>query len=448
MRPATFDRRRFVQATAAGAAGALLPSLSLAADAKAPLAALGGKPVRSAPFPSWPIIEDNDRIAWEKVLDEKKWNRLNGKYTDAFERAYAEKMGSKFCVATANGTSALFASLNALGVGPGDEVIVPPYTFVATINVVLLQHALPVFVDSDPETFQIDARKVESAITSRTAALMPVHVGGSPADLDTLLKIAEKRSLPLVEDACQAHLGEWKGKKLGSLGKCGCFSFQASKNLNCGEGGAILTDDGDLAERCFAFHNQGRGRTGRRNNFTYANAGANLRLTEFQAVLLLQQMTRLEQQAKARDENAKYLTQLLEKIPGVTPAKNYAGCTRSAYHLYMFRYDKSRFAKASRAQFLKALRAEGIPCSGGYSPLNKEPFLKETLQSRAFRKIYTDQELKTYGERSHCPENDRLCEEAVWLTQNMLLGPRSDMEPIAEAIRKLQAHASELAKIT
>ena len=180
-------------------------------------------------------------------------------------------------------------SLAALGIGPGDEVIVPPYTFVATINAVLMHHALPVFVDTDPETFQIDARKIEAAITERTACIMPVHLGGSAADMDTILAVAKKHKLPVVEDACQAHLAEWRTKKVSTLGDLGCFSFQASKNLNAGEGGAILTNSDDLYEQCKSFQNNGR--MAANAGFAYVRNGANLRITEFQGALLLQQLT-------------------------------------------------------------------------------------------------------------------------------------------------------------
>jgi dTDP-4-amino-4,6-dideoxygalactose transaminase len=449
-------RRGFLQAASATAASlSVIGSSDLAhgGSGKAnagTLAALGGTPVRNLkerPFPSWPVIEKNDREAWQKVLEEGKWCRLDGNYANTFEKAYAELTDTKFCTATANGTSALFASLNALGVGPGDEVIVPPYTFVATINVVLLQHALPVFVDTDRQTFQIDAQKIEAAITPRTACIIPVHLGGNAADLDAILAIAKKHNLPVIEDACQAHLGEWRGKKLGSYGTCGCFSFQASKNLNSGEGGAIITNDDEFNERCYAFHNNGRGRRHRGSSFTYANGGSNLRMTEFQATLLLTQMSRLQEQAKTRDENATYLTKQLEEIAGIIPAKHYGGCTRNAYHLYMFRYDKDQFGGASRAKFLKALNAEGIPCSSGYSPLNKEPFLKQAIDSKAYHAIYSQDRLAHYEKNDHCPENDRLCEEAVWMFQTMLLGTRSDMDQIAEAVRKIRNNATELAKV-
>jgi perosamine synthetase len=444
------NRRAFLKRASTASAGVpLLASASLGQNpssgaAKGTLALLGGKPVRNGAFPGWPVLEKNDRDGWEKVLNEGHWCRLDGNYANSFEKAYAELTGTKHCLVTANGTSALFTSLNAMGIGPGDEVIVPPYTFVATINVVLLNHALPVFVDSDRMSSQIDANKIEAAITPKTRCIIPVHIGGNAADIDKTLAIGKKHSIPVLEDACQAHLGEWRGRKLGAWGQCGCFSFQASKNLNSGEGGAIISDDGDFIERCYAFHNNGRGR--RRAGFSYAHGGANLRMTEFQAALLLQQMTRVAEQSRVREENAKYLTKLLAEIPGITPAKQFEGCTRNAYHLYMLNYDKAAFAGVSRDRFLKALRAEGIPGSDGYSPINKEPFLKEVLGSRAYKQIYGEERLAAWWANNNFPENDRLCEEAVWFTQTMLLGPRSDMDEIAAAIRKIHDNAGALAK--
>jgi len=441
MKPAV-SRRHFLGVASAAGAG-----VSLAAPPSSqPLALLGGKPVRTTPFPSWPRFDKLEEHAWLEVLRSGKWFRGYGKQVDRFEEAYAALTGAKYCLATANGTSALFTSLNALGVEPGDEVLVPPYTFVATINAVLLQHALPVFVDSDLETCQLDPAKIEALITDRTRAIIPVHIGGSAADLDAILPIARKHKLPVIEDACQAHFGEWRGRKLGTLGDTGCFSFQASKNLNSGEGGAILTASEDLAEKCYTFHNNGRGRKTPGLDFSYHANGANLRMTEFQATLLMAQMTRLEEQSKTREQNAAYLTRLLKEIPGMAPARMYEGCTRNAYHLYMFRYLKEHFAGLPRATFLKALRAEGVPCSGGYAPLNQEPFLKNVLASRACRAVFSPERLARWEQQNLCPANDRLCQEAVWFIQTMLLGPRTDMEQIAEAIRKIQAQAGRLAK--
>ncbi len=450
--PTSRSRREFITALSASGAGMLAtPRPARARPRVAPPSAasqpaiLGGTPIRTAAFPSWPVSDALEERALDEVLRSGDWGRGNGKQVARFESAYAALTGSKHCLATANGTSALLTVMRALEIGPGDEVIVPPYTFVATVNVVLSMHALPVFVDSNIETFQIDAGRIAAAMTPNTRAIVPVHLGGSAADLDTVLAAARARDVPVIEDACQAHLGEWKGRKLGTYGRAGCFSFQASKNLNCGEGGAILTGDGELLERCFAFHNNSRGRQASGADFSYQRSGLNLRLTEFQAVLLLSQMTRLERQSATRDANAAYLTGLLKEIPGIMPARLHDGCTRSAYHLYMFRYDPAAFAGLSRDGFLKALRADGIPASGGYSPLNTAPVVEQTLASPGYRRIYGEGELARLRERNRCPQNDALCTQAVWLTQTMLLGPRRDMDQIAEAVRRIRTHAKAIA---
>lgn len=362
---------------------------------------------------------------------------------DAFEAKFASLMGVPHCLAVANGTSALLTALHGLDVQAGDEVIVPPYTFIATVNAVLAKSALPVFVDTDARTFQMDASKIEAAITDRTAAVIPVHMAGAPPDLDKVMEVGRRRKLKVLEDAAQAHLGEWRGRKLGTVGDAGTYSFQASKNLNAGEGGAVVSSDGAFIERCYAYHTNSSPRKG----VSVAPAqGVNLRLTEFQATLLLTQMERLEAQAKTRDGNAAYLTQLLSEIPGVTPAMLEKGCTRSAWHLYMFRYEAARFAGLPRARFLRALAAEGVPCSSGYTPLNKQPFLENVFHGRGYQRLFSAERLRRWREQNQCPVNDKLCEEAVWFTQTMLLGGRPDMEQIASAIARIQSHAAELAK--
>ena len=380
------------------------------------------------------------------VLRSGKWGRGNGTRVAKFEEQVAQLMGAKHALATSSGTAALLTVLSALDIGPGDEVVLSPYTFVACVNVILARNALPVFADTDSETFQIDPKSIERVLTSRTAAIMPVHLGGATFDVDAIQAIARKRNLPVVEDSCQSHLAEWRGKRTGSFGTAGCFSFQASKNLNGGEGGAILSSSDELIEKCYTFHNNGRGRVHKGYDFSYRIQGLNLRMTEFQGGLLTAQMMRVQAQSEKRETNAKYLSSLLRESRGLTPAKMYDGCTRNAYHLYMMRYDPAQFSGLSRAKFLKALGAEGVPASGGYTPLNKEPFLKATLESRGFQAVYSKQRLSQWEEANNCPGNDRLCSEAVWFTQNMLLGPRSDMDQIAQAVQKIRRYAGDLAK--
>lgn len=445
------NRRAFVSATSVAGAGLALgfPTISFASagDTLKP-AVLGGTKAHPELFPAWPVINQTEEKALNDVLKSKQWCRLGSTKVDSFEEQYKKLTGAKHCLATSSGTNALFTLLGALDIGPGDEVIIPVYTFIATYNVIALNYALPVFVDTDIESFQIDADKIEAAITSQTKVIMPVHIGGSPANLDKILDISTKTGIPVIEDACQAHLAEWRGKKVGTLGLAGAFSFQASKNLNSGEGGAVLTNDEKFAQACYSFHNQGQG--GRSISYTSGSIGSrgtNVRLSEFQGNLLSAQMARVVEQTNIRTANANYLTKMLNEIPGITPAKLYDGTTRSAYHLYMFRYDRSHFAGLSREKFLDALTKEGIPCSKGYGMMNKESYVTGLAKNRHYLNIYGEKTMNHWLERNQCPQNDRLTsEQSVWFFQNMLLGPRSDMDQIVHAILKIQKYAAEINK--
>ena len=436
------SRRRFIGSAAVAGAGLSL-GLKNAFGAKGKTVAnqpaiLGGPKVRSGAFPGWPIWDAREEEALVQVLRSGKWGRGSGQRVAQFEKAFEKLAGAKHCVATSSGTTALMTSLGALGIGPGDEVILPPYTFVATYNVIVFHYALPVFVDTDPETFQMDARKISAAITAQTKAVLPVHLGGSAADMDAILNATNAGKIPVVEDACQAHLGEWRGRVVGNAGLAGCFSFQASKNLTAGEGGMIVTNDDAFAERCFNFQMQGHG---------HGDRAANFRMSEFHGGLLLAQLTRLEEQARTRDANAAYLTKLLNEIPGIKPARRHDGCTRSAWHLFMFRYQKEHFANLARAKFLEALAKEGIPCSAGYSSLNTDSYVTALAHNPHYQNVYGKNTMAKWVERNRCPVNDQLCHEAAWFTQSMLLGSKSDMEQIAEAMQKIQTHAGDIAKL-
>ena len=436
------NRRQFVTATTSAGVGLALTGVARAAEKPA---MLGGKPVRTKGYGSWPLVDDMDEKAVSEVLRAGRWYR--NRSVGQFEKAYAELNQAKYCVATSSGTASLYTSLGALGVGPGDEVIVPPYTFVATVTVTLLDYAMPVFVDSDRETFLMDPAKLEAAITDRTAAIIPVHIGGAAADLDGILAIAKKHNVPVIGDACQAHLAQWKKRSLGSWGTSGCYSFQVSKNLCSGEGGAILTNDEEMANNCFSFHTCCRRRSGANPDFRYTGGrNTNLRMTEFQGALLLSQMDGVVERAETRSKNADYLSAMLRELPGLMPARIYEGCTRNAYHLYMFRYQPDKFSGLSRNQFVRALRAEGIPCSTGYGPLNKAGFIQDALNSRPYVNVYGKEAVENWAQRNQCPENDKLCQEAVWFTQRMFLGPQSDMDEIVQAVRKVQAHAPALVR--
>lgn len=443
----TINRRKFLQTSAiAGAGLTLMPNLTFARNSSSnnkPVL-LGGKK-NTFGFSRWPVYDQTEEKALLDVLHSNKWGRLDGSVTAAFEEAYAKQIGVHHTLAVSSGTSALYTMLGILDVGPGDEVILPPYTFIATYNVIVQNYALPIFVDTDIESFQIDASKIESAITSRTRALMPVHIGGSPFDVDAVMGVASRYNLPVIEDACQAHFAEWKGKKVGNFGLGGAFSFQASKNLNSGEGGAIITNSEDFYNKCYSFHHQGQGSDAASLEPGSGTRGSNLRMTEFQAAILLAQMTRIPEQIRQRSDNAAYLTELLSEIPGIKPAKLYEGTTRSAYHLYMFRYDKEAFAGMDRNKFIRALNAEGVSCSTGYTSLPKEAYVQNLSKNKHYLKIYGERGMKQWLESISCPVNDRLCEEeALWFYQTMLLGDRKNMDMIADAIRKISREAKAI----
>lgn len=407
-------------------------------------AILGGSKIKFD-FPQWPVYGNIERNGLETVLNSGQWGRLGkNTQTEKFEKDYEKITGARHALAVSSGTSALVSMLGALNIGPGDEVIIPPYTFIATYNAITLHYALPVFVDTDIESFQIDAKKIERSINKNTKALMPVHIGGSPFDVDAVLAIAKKNNLPLIEDACQAHLAEWKGKCVGNWGIGGAFSFQASKNLNSGEGGAVITNNTDYYQKCYGFHHQGQ----TANSASLATGsgirGSNLRLTEFQSAILLAQMTRLKEQSDRRWENAQHLTKLFNEIPGIKPAKLYPGTTRSAYHLYMFRMNEKEFG-TTREKFIKALAAEGVVASPGYNKINKGSFVTNLAKEPHYLKIYGEKRMKQWLQQTMAtPVNDRLTEEAVWLLQTTLLGTKNDMEQIVDAVKRIQKNAKKL----
>jgi dTDP-4-amino-4,6-dideoxygalactose transaminase len=347
-------------------------------------AILGGQPVRTRPWPAWPDWNPKtDEEIVLKVLRSGVWSRAE--VVTEFENQWAKMIGTKRCLAVVNGTNALVTALNQMDIGAGDEVIVTPYTWISSIQAVLLNGAMPVFVDIDPETYQIDPEKIEPRLTSRTRAIMPVHILGMPSDMEAIMKIAKKHNLLVVEDACQAWLAEINHKKVGTFGDAGCFSFQNSKHLAMGEGGAIVSDNEEFIDRCYSYHNVG---------FPFGTVigsvgagsvmlGNKTRITEYQAAIALAQIGRLDAQTTTRNINAEYLKSKIRQIPGIIPYKLYSNVTRAAFHMFAFRYKKEEFKGLSRDNFLKALRAEGIPNLSGYAPfLNKQPYLKHAFSTK------------------------------------------------------------------
>ncbi len=448
------SRRTFLKQNAIlGVGAALAPALpSIAFPSVSTPAILGGTPLLKTEWPRWPRwIPETDEPRILEVLRSGVWSRAG--VTAEFEQQWANALGVKRSLLVVNGTNALIIALNQLDIRAGDEVLIPPYTFIATAAAVLANGAMPVFVDVDPETFQIDPAKIEAKITPRTKAIMPVHILGLPADMPAILAIAKKHNLIVIEDACQAHLAEINHQKVGTLGHAGCFSFQNSKNLAIGEGGAIVSRDDAFMDRCFSYQNFG---------YPYGNVvgsvstgsirqGSKLRITEYQAAIGLAQLARLDAETTTRNINAAYLKSRLATIPGIIPYKLYDHVTRGAFHLFPFRYQQQAFKGLSRADFLKALQAEGVPCSSGYATLNDQLFLKDAFASKNFRKAYPREMLNfnEYVAKNACPMNTKLCnEEAVWFNQNMLLGTRQDMDLIADAVARIHQHADTIRQQT
>jgi dTDP-4-amino-4,6-dideoxygalactose transaminase len=407
----------------------------------ASLALLGGTAAKKKPFPPWPFYDQKELDALREVLESRIWWRTPGTQTKAFEEEFASYQGAAYGVAVTNGTHALEIVLQALGIKRGDEVIVPDYTFVATAGAVLFAGAVPVPVDVTPDTWCIDPDMVESAITPRTKAVIAVHMGGHPADLDRLTAIASRHGLALVEDCAHAHSSEWRGKKVGSSGIAGTFSFQASKLMTAGEGGIIITADPDFERAARSVHDCGR--LPGKWFYDHFGYGSNYRLSEWQGAILRVQLSRVAEQTRRRSANAKLLTTLLSKIEGITPQALDPRCTHNGQYAFIYHWDARAFGGIPRARFIEALKAEGIPEQASYPPIHALDLFKDQ---------------KEYEGRigaEHCarmkavvggkfPQTDRAALETVWLPQTALLGDAEDMEEVAAAVQKIQKNARAL----
>jgi dTDP-4-amino-4,6-dideoxygalactose transaminase len=399
------------------------------------LAIFGGNPVRSKPFPSWPRITKNIKDNLFSTLENDGWG-VGSDAVKNFEEKYAKFHDAKYAISTSSGTTALWVSLKAAGVKAGDEVILPPYTFIATGSSILMANAIPVFVDVDPDTFNMDPSKIEAAITDKTKVIMPVHIAGNPADMEAIMKIANKHNINVIEDAAQAHGAEWDGVKVGALGAAGIFSFQTSKNMSAGEGGIIISNDDDLMAACFSYANCGRVHGG--EWYEHQHLGGNFRLNSMAASMLSTQLETLENDMVLRDKNRKILDDAISQIDGLNITKMYPKATRSANHLYLLRYNKVKFNGIPRDKFFKAMQAEGVYTYGGYVPLNREK-----LFTLVDTKEYPWLEGIDYKEMNF-PITEKLCtEEAVWLKQNHLLGTQEDTNDIIMAFKKVTTAMKE-----
>lgn len=403
------------------------------------LALLGGAPIRTRPFTSWPVFGEAEEARLLRTLRSGKWGRLHGDEVAEFEQRFATMHGCRHGIAVVNGTVSLRLVLMAAGLQAEDEVIIPPYTFFSTASAVIEANMIPVFADIDLESFNLDPQAFAAAITPQTRAVIPVHFAGQPAEMDAIRAIAEKHNLLVLEDAAHAHGATWNQQPAGSLGYAASFSFQSSKNLTCGEGGLITTNDDQLAASCRSLHNCGRIPTG--VWYEHHVISGNYRLGEFQGAVLNTQLDRLQSQATTRDGNGRYLAERLAALPGLYPQKRPAACTRHSYHLFMLRLDSATFG-APRAAVVQALQAEGIPCSAGYGfSLHQQPMFRQLAFGPYLQRVASQLDYS----KVECPNSDLICrEQGVWLEHAMLLGNRDDMDDIVRAFAKIHENRSTL----
>ena len=404
------------------------------------LALLGGKKAKGNAFPVWPYYDKNEVQALKEVLESRVWWRTPGTRTLEFERAFAKFHGARHGIAVTNGTAALEVTMAGLGITAGDEVILPDFTFVATASAVLFANALPVLVDVDPETYCINPDLVEAAITPRTKAIIAVHMGGHPADLDRLQQIAKRKRLALVEDSSHAHASEWRGQRVGTFGVAGTFSFQSSKLITAGEGGIIISNDDKFEVQARSVHDCGR--MPGEWFYSHFRYGSNYRLSEWQGAILNVQLSRLDEQTKRRHQNSRLLDRLLCEIPGITPQKLDERCTRNGQYAYIFHVNKKEFAGLSTERFIEAMNAEGIPNQASYPPLHK----LDMFRNGKYRKRLSGKQAKEKHAflKNKFPVTHKAAWETVWIPQPALLGDEEDMHEIAAALGKIQKNAKEL----
>jgi dTDP-4-amino-4,6-dideoxygalactose transaminase len=407
------------------------------------LAISGGQPVRTQPWPQWPVWTEEDEQAVLEAVRSGKWG-VGGDRVPALEQRFAELHDAGYGVACCNGTIALEIALVAAGVEAGHEVIMPPYTFMATGMAALAIGAVPVFVDVEPGTHNIDPKLVEQAVTPRTRAIMPVHIGGRPADMDALGEIAERHGLAIVEDAAQAWLAAWRGTPVGALGAAGAFSFQSSKNFAAGEGGIVLTNQDEVHQRAWSYHNCGRKLSG--EWYEHVLPGFNFRMTELQAALLLSGMERLPREQAVRQQALEALQNGLAGMDGILVPDPDERITSHACHIFMARLDPE-VLPVDKMAFVKAMQAEGVPAHPGYTtPLYAQDFWswfaeRPTGAGKTWGEVWP-RRYDTY----ELPVCEQLCRTTIWIKQEVLLAGPEAMEDVVAAFDKVAraARAGEL----
>jgi L-glutamine:2-deoxy-scyllo-inosose/3-amino-2,3-dideoxy-scyllo-inosose aminotransferase len=403
------------------------------------LAIKGGTPVRQAPFHPWPVHGEEERSAVLEVVESGRWS-FNGPKEEAFSRAFASFCGAREAFCVSNGTVSLDIALQVLDVGPGDEVIVPALTWLATALAVLDVGAKPVFADVRAEDGCIDPAEVRRLITPRTRAVIPVHLYSQVADMDELGALATRHGLKLIEDCAHVVGARWGERGVGTLGSIGSFSFQQSKGMTSGEGGALITDDETLAERIYGAKNCGRPwKPGAPATF-----GGNNRITELQAAILLAQLGRLESQLRTKAENVERFRRGVADLPGIELLPIKSKVTRLGFYGLLLRYDARRFEGLPRDIVLAALRAEGLPVGASYDVVYRSPLWVGGEKYRRFGRGVSARERLDLD--ASCPVAERFAaEESVVIPHEVFLGPPADMDDLVEGLHKVRRRAPKLA---
>jgi dTDP-4-amino-4,6-dideoxygalactose transaminase len=405
------------------------------------LAILGGEPVRTEPYPEWPVFDERDVEAVTAVVKSGRWGGYPypGPQTSGFLRRFLDMQGGEHAVAMVNGTVTMEVACRAAGIGWGDEVIVPAYTFQATAAAPLFAGAIPVIVDIDPDTYCIDPTAAEAAITGRTRAIIPVHLGAQMADMDAVMAVAERHNLIVIEDCAHAHGARWREQGAGTIGHFGSFSLQSSKILTAGEGGVLICRTAGLAERATSIIDCGRphDRDGK-----LLTMGANYRMAELQAALGNVAIERFPEQARQREEMLAYMDEALSEVPGVRVLRHDLRHTTRACYQYIFAVGPEAFGVAHEA-VCHALGGEGIPCWVGYEAMHRYELFQPQLSRLPVPSAFPE---RFQFDRMHLPEAERAAErEAVWLNEAVFRAGKQGVDDVVAAMHKLYDHRDALA---
>ncbi len=411
------------------------------------LAALGGTPVRTESFPEWPVHDERDIEAVSDVIRSGQWGGYPypGPRTREFLDRFLEMQGGEYAVACVNGTVTMEVALRAADIGWGDEVIVPAYTFQATAAAPMAAGAIPVIVDIDRETYCIDPKAVEAAITDKTKAIIPVHLGAQMADMDAIMDIAERHNLIVIEDCAHAHGAKWRGQGAGTIGHFGSFSLQSSKTLTAGEGGVLICNTAEFAARAASVVDCGRPHSGKGNEESGNQflMGANYRMSELQSALATVGVERFPEQAAQREEMAAYMDEALSEIPGIRLLKRDPRHSTRSFYRYIFAIDPEVYGVNHEA-ICYALDAEGIPCWTGYEAMHHYELFQPQLSKLPVPSVFPE---RFNFSEMHLPEAESACQqEAVWLGESLFRAGPKGVDDVAAAMRKIYENREALAK--